>query len=121
VFIGRSGRDDVLASDDNALIALARREVAERLDVSATPSLIRVHRWPLGMPQYVLGHPERIARIEATLRDHPGLYLSGNAYHGVGLPDCITSGERAAAAAVAQVYSTRTESASIDKVSATIP
>ncbi|HLL50597.1 MAG TPA: protoporphyrinogen oxidase, partial [Thermomicrobiales bacterium] len=121
VFIGRSGRDDVLASDDETLIALAHQEVAERLKVSAPPALIRVHRWPLGMPQYVLGHPERIARIEATLREHPGLYLAGNAYHGVGLPDCIASGERAADAAVAQVCPERTQSASIDDVLATIP
>jgi protoporphyrinogen/coproporphyrinogen III oxidase len=123
VFIGRSGRDDILAADDNALIALARQEVAERLGVTATATLSHVHRWPLGMPQYVLGHPERIARIEAALRAHPGIYLAGNAYHGVGLPDCIASGERAGDAAVAHVCSEGTESASMSlhDVSATIP
>ena len=46
------------------------------------------------MPQYLLGHPERVARIGAAQRKHAGLYLAGNAFHGVGLPDCIASGER---------------------------
>jgi oxygen-dependent protoporphyrinogen oxidase len=48
------------------------------------------------MPQYVLGHPERLARIEEALEAHPGLALAGSAYRGVGLPDCIRSGEVAA-------------------------
>ena len=123
VFIGRSGRDEIIGADDDGLIALARQEVAERIGVTATPTISRVHRWPLGMPQYVLGHPERIARIEAALRAHPGIYLAGNAYHGVGLPDCIASGERAGDAAVAHVCSEGIESASmaLHDVSATIP
>jgi oxygen-dependent protoporphyrinogen oxidase len=49
------------------------------------------------MPQYVLGHPERLARIEERLAEHPGLALAGAAYRGVGIPDCIRSGEEAAA------------------------
>jgi oxygen-dependent protoporphyrinogen oxidase len=55
-----------------------------------------VHRWRYGMPQYVLGHPERLERIEAALERHPGLALAGAAYRGVGIPDCIDSGEEAA-------------------------
>ena len=100
VFIGRSGQEDVLSLSDDALATLARGEVAERLGVRAMPSLLRVTRWPRGMPQYVLGHLERIARIEAALSAWPGLFLAGNAYRGVGLPDCIASGEAAAEAAM---------------------
>jgi oxygen-dependent protoporphyrinogen oxidase len=48
------------------------------------------------MPQYVLGHPERLARIESSLSSHPGLAVAGAAYRGVGIPDCIQSGEAAA-------------------------
>ena len=101
MFIGRSGRDEVLASNDEGLVALATQEAAARLGVSAPAALMRVHRWPRGMPQYLLGHSKRVARIESALRDHPGLYIAGNAYHGVGLPDCIASGERAADEAAA--------------------
>ena len=66
VFIGRAGQEEVLAADDETLVALAVQEVAARLGVTAPASLTRVRRWPRGMPQYLLGHPERVARIEAT-------------------------------------------------------
>jgi oxygen-dependent protoporphyrinogen oxidase len=103
VFIGRAGdrQIDVEHASEEALHSLAQREVAVRLGVSARPALNLVHRWRHGMPQYVVGHPARLARIEARLRAHPGLLLAGNAYHGVGIPDCIASGERAAHAALA--------------------
>lgn len=103
VFIGRAGQEEVLAAGDDALVSLAAREIAARLGVTAPASLTRVHRWPRGMPQYLLGHAERVARIEAAQRRHPGLYLAGNAFHGVGLPDCIASGEHAADAAAAHL------------------
>jgi protoporphyrinogen/coproporphyrinogen III oxidase len=103
VFIGRAGQEEVLAGDDESLVALAVQEVTARLGVTAPPSLTRVRRWPRGMPQYLLGHPQRVARIEAWQTDHAGLYLAGNAFRGVGLPDCILSGERAADAAAAHL------------------
>jgi oxygen-dependent protoporphyrinogen oxidase len=103
VFVGRSGQEDAASSSDDALIALARREVATRLGVQAAPSFWRITRWPRGMPQYTLGHPERIERIETALGALPGLFLAGNAYRGVGLPDCIASGERAANEAIAHL------------------
>jgi oxygen-dependent protoporphyrinogen oxidase len=113
VFVGRAGQEDILAADDETLVALAVQEVAARLGVTAPASLTRVRRWPRGMPQYLLGHPRRVARIEAALRKHPGLYLAGNAFHGVGLPDCIASGERAADAAIAHFRASGVISASI--------
>ena len=119
VFIGRAGQEEVLAADDETLIALAVQEVAARLGVTAPASLTQVRRWPRGMPQYLLGHPERVARIEVTARKHAGLYLAGNAFHGVGLPDCIASGERAADAAAAQLRALALMSAPIAVSTAT--
>jgi oxygen-dependent protoporphyrinogen oxidase len=95
VYAGRFGGRDVTADDDEALVGLAREEV-RLLGIEADPLFARIHRWLLGMPQYVLGHPERVERIERTLQEHPGLALAGAAYRGVGIPDCIASGERAA-------------------------
>ena len=74
-------------------LARAEVELPRRL---REPLLCRVHRWPLGMPQYVIGHPDRLERIETALIAHPGLAVAGAAYHGVGIPDCIASGEAAA-------------------------
>ncbi len=99
VYAGRfGGRDLTLATDDD-LIALARDEL-RLVGVDAAPTLTRVHRWPRAMPQYVLGHPERLERIDALVSEHPGFALAGAAYRGVGIPDCIASGESAAESVV---------------------
>jgi oxygen-dependent protoporphyrinogen oxidase len=95
VYAGRFGARDVTAEPDAELVALAREEVL-LLGIDADPVLIRIHRWSHGMPQYVLGHPERLVRIEAALSEHPRLAVAGAAYRGVGIPDCIRSGEEAA-------------------------
>jgi protoporphyrinogen/coproporphyrinogen III oxidase len=95
VYAGRFGRRDLTDETDDELVALARSELA-LFDVRAEPTLTRVQRWPLGMPQYILGHPGRVERIEALSAEHAGLALAGAAYRGVGIPDCIASGEAAA-------------------------
>ena len=66
------------------------------MGINQEPLLTRVHRWQHGMPQYTLGHLDRLAAIEARLAHHPHLALAGAAYRGVGIPDCIASGEEAA-------------------------
>ena len=96
VYIGRFGRRDVTADSDEELVASACGEVAATLAPNADPVLARVHRWPRGMPQYVMGSLQRLAVIERRLDEHPGLAVAGAAYRGVGIPDCIASGERAA-------------------------
>jgi len=95
VYAGRFGGRDVIEDSDGELVALARDEL-RLLGIEAEPHLSRIDRWPRGMPQYVLGHPERLERIDSALADHPGLALAGAAYRGVGIPDCIHSGEEAA-------------------------
>jgi oxygen-dependent protoporphyrinogen oxidase len=97
VYAGRHGGPDVTLRTDDELVSLARDEL-RLVGIDAMPELTRIHRWPRGMPQYVLGHPERVERIEAALEAHPGLALAGAAYRGVGIPDCIRSGEDAARA-----------------------
>ncbi|MGH3136645.1 MAG: protoporphyrinogen oxidase [Gaiellaceae bacterium] len=99
VYAGRFGARDVTADSDAELLALGRDEL-RTLGVESEPVLSRVHRWPRGMPQYVLGHPERLERIWAALDVHPGLAVAGAAYRGVGIPDCIRSGEDAAESVV---------------------
>ncbi len=97
VYLGRYGGRDVTALSDDELVELARDELRV-LDLDAEPDLARIHRWPRGMPQYTLGHPERLARVDEAVERHPGLALAGAAYRGVGIPDCIHSGELAAQA-----------------------
>jgi protoporphyrinogen/coproporphyrinogen III oxidase len=106
VYAGRFGGRDLTEDADADLVALARDELAF-LGVAAEPLLQRVQRWPWGMPQYVLGHPERLARIDDALTGHPGLAVAGAAYGGVGIPDCIRSGELAAESVVRAVAGAR--------------
>jgi protoporphyrinogen/coproporphyrinogen III oxidase len=95
VYAGRYGGRDLTAETDADLLALARSELS-LLGLDSEPVLARVHRFALGMPQYTLGHGARIARIEAALAETPRLAVAGAAYRGVGIPDCIASGEQAA-------------------------
>ena len=92
VYAGRFGGPDVTAYSEAELLALAVSEIG-LLEIGAEPLLTRVQRWPRSMPQYVLGHPERLEWIDAALEEHPGLAVAGAAYRGVGIPDCIRSGE----------------------------
>jgi len=99
-FIGRAGQPDPLRLSDQELLALVRQELRDVLGVTAAPVLHRIHRWPDAMPQYTLGHLDRLALIDQRLAAHQGLFLAGAAYRGVGIPDCIQSGEEAAASAL---------------------
>jgi oxygen-dependent protoporphyrinogen oxidase len=103
IYMGRSEGRDVTADSDADLVACARREVADTLGAGAAPLHVRVHRWQREMPQYVLGHLDRLAAIENALDEHPGLAVAGAAYRGVGIPDCIASGEAAAERVAASV------------------
>ncbi|HLF27454.1 MAG TPA: protoporphyrinogen oxidase [Anaerolineae bacterium] len=95
-FVGRAGQEEALDGSDDDLLNLVREELRTVLGITAPPMLQRVFRWPKAMPQYTLGHLDRLTVIDRRLAAHPGLVLAGNAYRGVGIPDCIASGEAAA-------------------------
>lgn len=82
-------------SDDTILDAI-RTEIREIAGVKAEPRFSRVFRWPRSMAQYRVGHAERLAELEARMISLPGLYLAGNAYYGIGVPDCVRMGKQAA-------------------------
>lgn len=93
VFIGRAGQD--IPWNEVELLALAREELRLTLSITAEPLMHRVYIWENAMPQYNLGHLGILKRIDAALKNHPGLALAGNGYRGIGIPDCIHSGELA--------------------------
>ncbi len=102
-FVGGALRSDLLDLDDERLTALVEAELAHLLGVTARPRLVRVHRHARAMPQYHVGHEERVAAIEARAAAIAGLALAGAAYRGVGVPDCVRSGETAADAVLARL------------------
>lgn len=104
VFYGRaaaaagegSPADDVLAWSDDRFRRQVAAELHQVLGWSADPLALAIYRHPAAMPQYRVGHQERVARLEALVHAMPGLALAGAAYHGVGIPDVIADGARAA-------------------------
>jgi oxygen-dependent protoporphyrinogen oxidase len=82
---------------DDAIVALVRSELQQIVGVRATPLFARVYRWKSAVAQYGVGHLERLERIERLRQQLPGLALAGNGYRGIGVPDCVRSGQEAAA------------------------
>ncbi|MCL4265514.1 MAG: protoporphyrinogen oxidase [Anaerolineae bacterium] len=103
VYIGRYGDDDVTAYDDGRLLSIAQNEIRQMLDITTEPLFQRIIRYPRAMPQYNLGHLDRITHIKTKLAAHPGLFMAGAAFHGVGIPDCIVSAETAVEEVIGQL------------------
>ncbi|MGQ9793320.1 MAG: protoporphyrinogen oxidase [Anaerolineae bacterium] len=101
VFLGGPHREDTLALDDESTLNLVRKELRCIMGINADPVLVRLHRWQNANPQYDVGHLERVAEIEKLAGELPGLYITGSAYRGVGIPDCVAQGENIAKAVLA--------------------
>jgi len=95
-FVGGARRPDLVELDDEALLGTVRAELRALLGIVAEPVVTRVERWRRAMPQYAVGHLDRVRDIERRAAALPGLALAGAAYRGVGIPDCVRSGEAAA-------------------------
>lgn len=96
-FVGGPHNQEILKNSNETLVQIVLSEFHTILGLnpSAKPIFSRVFRWPLGMPQYTLGHLDRVALIEEQVSHISGLALAGGCYRGVGVPNCIESGERA--------------------------
>ncbi|MFE0691698.1 protoporphyrinogen oxidase [Streptomyces sp. JH002] len=94
--LGRVGEEDALRRDDADLVAVAAAEVAGATGLSGGPVATRVNRWEDALPQYTVGHLERVERIRASVAGMPGLAVCGAAYDGVGVGNCIASARKAA-------------------------
>jgi len=86
-------RPDVVGWDDTRLLAAVRKELGLAMGIVAEPIFHEIIRWDRAIPQYVLGHLDRVAWIDQRLLRHPGLFLAGNAYRGVALNECTEQGE----------------------------
>jgi oxygen-dependent protoporphyrinogen oxidase len=102
-FIGGALQPELADRPDEELLATAERELCETLGVQGKPLITQICRWHKAMPQYHVGHLNLVGQIEARLASYPGLELAGNAYRGVGVPQCIHSGEAAAERIVKQL------------------
>ena len=88
-FLGGKASRELLELDDQNVVKTVCGEVCRQLGISTDPILAMMSRWPESIPQYRVGHRQTVERIFAALRNFRGLYLTGNAYDGTGIPDCI--------------------------------
>ena len=103
-FLGGARDEAVLNLTDDEMLDTVRAELSTIVKLEARPMFDRIYRWRGAMAQYESGHIARVARIEKRVREISGLELAGNAYHGIGVPDCIREGTNAANA-IAQTVS----------------
>lgn len=95
-FFGGESAPALIERSDVELVSLVHRQLANILGPLPEPAITLVRRWPLSLPQYAVGHLDRMAELESCVAAIPNLRLIGNAYHGVGLPDLIRQGREAA-------------------------
>jgi protoporphyrinogen/coproporphyrinogen III oxidase len=95
-FFAGSHAENIWQLSDDAIIAVVRNELQQVLGLRSEPLFARVYRWKSAMAQYGVGHLERLDRIERLRQQLPKLALAGNGYRGIGIPDCIRSGQEAA-------------------------
>jgi oxygen-dependent protoporphyrinogen oxidase len=94
--LGRAGEERALQYEDSELVSVLRHELVQITGVTANPIDSHVQRWGGGLPQYAVGHVERVEKIRALLGSLPGIAVCGASYEGVGIPACIDSAYRAA-------------------------
>jgi len=87
--IGGRRAPELALLPDEKLIDLALSELREIIKIKGEPKFIKIFRWERAIPQYEVGHEEKLKRINQILEKYPGLYLTGNAYRGVSVNDCI--------------------------------
>jgi protoporphyrinogen/coproporphyrinogen III oxidase len=95
-FVGGALQPDMFALDESEIISLCKADLCALLQITGEPLFAEVAKWKESMPQYEVGHLDRVDAIDSELGKLPGLTLAGNSYHGAGVPDCIRSGEAAA-------------------------
>ena len=95
-FVGGAMQPELLDNSDDVIRSIVHDELSRMFGIEAEPQFANVYRHTRAMPQYYVGHLQRVAQIKAGISQLENLEIAGNAYDGVGLPDCIQSGEQAA-------------------------
>ncbi len=106
-FLGGATDEAALELSDGEVEKVVRQELASILRLDAEPRFIRIYRWRRAMAQYSVGHLDRIVRIEAAVQTLPAFAIAGNCFRGIGVPDCIRSGQQAAASVAKLPQETR--------------
>jgi oxygen-dependent protoporphyrinogen oxidase len=99
-FVGGANHEQLVGLDDDEMLRIIREELKDIMGVEGDPILTKIYRWEKSMPQYLVGHLEKVARIEERTNLQPGLFLTGCAYKGIGISDSVHDAEIIAEKAV---------------------
>jgi protoporphyrinogen/coproporphyrinogen III oxidase len=102
-FVGGAFNQEIVDKKDEEILTMIKSDLIDLMGITADPVKTRIFRWKKSMPQYSMGHPERIAKINERVAAHDGLFLAGASYGGVGVPDCMNNGRNAALEALEYV------------------
>jgi protoporphyrinogen/coproporphyrinogen III oxidase len=102
-FLGGTRDEEILQASEEEILRIVRGELRQIISLNAEPLFARVYKWKSAMAQYVVGHLERLQRIEVLRQKLHGLALAGNGYGGIGVPDCVRSGTEAAGKILAEM------------------
>ena len=94
--VGGDGYHESINLSDAELLSTVAREMGEIMKIEGEPVVTRLYRWHYGIPQYHIGHSELLETIESELQKAGNIYVAGNAYHGIGLNDCVKQSYRIA-------------------------
>jgi oxygen-dependent protoporphyrinogen oxidase len=89
--VGGARAQDMALLDDEKLVSTVRNELADIMGLRAEPDFLRIFRWEKAIPQYLLGHYRKLEALDEASEKHKGFYLTGNAYRGVAVNDCIAN------------------------------
>jgi len=95
-YVGRPGDEAIVDLSDDEMIKIVLEDLNKTMDIQAQPEFALVSRWKEAMPQYTVGHKQRVENLKSDLlKELPGVFVGGSSYEGIGLPDCIDQGEAA--------------------------
>jgi protoporphyrinogen/coproporphyrinogen III oxidase len=94
--LGGTRDEAAMTLADDQILNIVREELRQILGLTAEPLFTRIYRWKSSMAQYSVGHLEKLERIDRMLKTLPGVFLAGNGYRGIGVPDCVRAGKEAA-------------------------
>ena len=95
-FVGGALQPEIFQLNEAEMVAQVRSDLEQLLSIQGQPMFVETAKWSRSMPQYYVGHLERVGAIEARVSSLNTIALAGNSYRGAGIPDCIRSGEAAA-------------------------
>ncbi|MBD8003800.1 protoporphyrinogen oxidase [Bacillus norwichensis] len=104
-YVGRAGEETVVDLSDEEIERIVLADLKRTMDLTAKPNFTIVTRWKQAMPQYTVGHKERIDKIKSDFQNNmPGVFIAGSSYEGLGIPDCIDQGKAAVNDVLRHIY-----------------